>query len=126
MKRFLFLTLALALLISSAYAAEPEEPAPAVAPYVSYTLDEPAGGEPPSTLSEGDLVQLSVLLKDLFGEYQPRTQTVTKVLEDGSSISYQEYVPGVAGMDIEWLAAVGLFALFLFCVMKLVGGVFKL
>ncbi len=123
--------LALVVLLPAAHAAdplagEPEDPAPVTLPYTTYTLDEPTIEEPTSTPADGELAQLPALLKELFGEYQPKTRTVTQVLADGSSVSYQEYVPGVAGMDIEWLASVGLFALFLFCVMKGVGGVFKL
>lgn len=91
-------------------------------PYTAYALDEAPAALP----AEGEARQITAFLEELFGTYDPKTQTVTEYLADGSSVTYQQYVPGVAGMDIEWLASVGLFALFLFCVMKLVGGLLKL
>lgn len=64
-------------------------------------------------------------LESIFGEYQPHTYSVTTYLPDGSSVTSTEVVPGVAGMDWAWISAVGLFALFLFCLMKLIGGAVK-
>lgn len=64
-------------------------------------------------------------LESIFGEYQPQTYSVTTYLPDGSSVTSTEVVPGVAGMDWAWISAVGLFALFLFCLMKLIGGAVK-
>lgn len=96
------------------------EDTPVSALYTLYALDETVSND-----TDVDVMQLPALLVELFGEYQPRTQTVTEYLSDGSSVSYQQVIPGVAGMDFEWLSAVGLFALFLFCLMKLVGGLLK-
>lgn len=57
----------------------------------------------------------------VLGEYSPRTQTVTQYLSDGSSDSYTEIVPGVAGMDWEWISGAALFAIVLFSFFKFVG-----
>ena len=64
-------------------------------------------------------------LESIFGEYQPQTYTVTTYLPDGSSVTSVEVVPGLAGLDYAWIAGVCLFALFLFCLLKLIGGVVK-
>lgn len=61
----------------------------------------------------------------IFGEYTPRTQTVIVQQTDGTTIEYEEYVTGLAGLDWVWIASVGLFALFLFCLMRLLGGAVK-
>lgn len=58
----------------------------------------------------------------LFGNYTPRTQTVTEYLSDGSSVTYSEVVPGLAGLDWEWISSVSLFALFLYAVLRMIGG----
>lgn len=67
---------------------------------------------------------LGQVIVDLFGEYQPRTQTVTEILSDGSAVTHEEIVPGVAGLDWQWLSGVGLFSLFLYCVLRMIGGIF--
>ena len=64
-------------------------------------------------------------LEGIFGEYQPKTYSVTTYLPDGTSVTSTEIVPGVAGMDWVWISAVALFALFFFCLMKLLGGAVK-
>lgn len=100
------------------------EPSAETSPsYRTYSLesepaDESAGSESSKTLP--------VFLTELFGEYTPRTQSVTEYLSDGSSVTYDEYVPGVAGLDMEWIAAVALFALMLLCTFKIIGGLIKL
>lgn len=149
MKRGLFLLLAfMVLLTGSAFAAEggetetvtaeadgtnitvnvtveaPEQ-TPVPVTYTSYSLTS----DPPEDVTAGadeDSLRLPELLDELFGAYQPKVQTVEEHLEDGSVVSYQQYVPGAAGIDWDWLAAVGLFALVLFCVFKLIGGLLKL
>lgn len=67
---------------------------------------------------------LAQVIIDIFGEYEPRTQTVTEILSDGSTVTHEEIVPGVAGLDWHWLSGVGLFALFLYCVLRMIGGIF--
>mgnify|MGYP003300133703 CR=1 FL=1 len=69
--------------------------------------------------------QLGVAMVEIFGEYSPRTQTVTTYLSDGTAVQSVEVVPGLAGLDWVWLSSVGLFALFLFCLMRLMGGAVK-
>lgn len=69
---------------------------------------------------------LSEAVTALFGTYTPRTQTVTQHLEDGSVVTYQEVIPGLAGLDWSWLASVGLFALVLFSLLRMIGGFLKL
>jgi len=64
-------------------------------------------------------------LESIFGEYQPKTYSVTTYLPDGSAVTSVEVVPGLAGLDFAWIAGVGLFALFLFCLLKLIGGFVK-
>ena len=68
---------------------------------------------------------LSAVVSNLFGTYTPRTQTVTEYLADGSSVTYDEVIPGVAGLDWPWLAGVGLFGLSLWSLFLLIGGVLK-
>lgn len=105
--------------------AEPEAPDESiqdtewkVVPYATYKLDTPAPSEPEaSTLKD--------TLTTLFGPYIPRTQTVTERLEDGSSVTSTQAVPGLAGLDWPWLASVGLFALFLYSLLRMIGGMLK-
>lgn len=78
---------------------------------------------------EEEVEELSQTLTDtveaLFGPYTPRTQTVTEYHSDGSIVEYQEIVPGLAGLDWPWIAAASFFGLFMFCVLKLLGGLLK-
>lgn len=92
------------------------DPAPEYIPYAATALDE----TPEANTALVDAV------KDLFGDYQPRTQTVTEHLTDGSTVTYQQVIPGLAGLDWPWLVGVGLFALFLYGLLRLLGGLIKL
>lgn len=79
------------------------------------------------TRSQGDAVTptLAETIRSLFGTYTPRTQTVTTYY-DGQPISTEEqYVPGLAGLDWEWLSGAALFALITFCLFRLLGGILK-
>ena len=86
--------------------------------YTTYDLDPPAQSE-----AEGSTVR--DILVSLFGPYTPRTHTVTDHLADGSSVTSTQAVPGLAGLDYEWLAGVALFSLILFCLFRILGGVLK-
>lgn len=130
MKRFLILFIALASLLALPALAEelpqdvPAESAPPDVLYTTYELDPVAGASPSD--GAGKPVQLPDFLQSFFGPYTPKTYTVTEHLSDGTVITSQQYVPGVAGMDFEWLAAAALFILVIFCVFKLIGGLVKL
>lgn len=68
---------------------------------------------------------MSQVVRDLFGTYTPRIQTVTTYM-DGEPIAVEEqYVPGVAGMDWEWIAGFTVFLLMLYCLFRLLGGSVK-
>ena len=71
-----------------------------------------------------DLTMRSALTA-IFGEYTPKTQTVSTYYDGQLLDTSTEYVPGVAGMDMEWIAGVVVFTVLLYCFMKLLGGVFK-
>lgn len=111
--------------------------------YVLYDVDEQftyvvfAVQGPSFQLGEGDYFTFTPVSSDdssqalsdslvaLFGPYEPQMETVTEVLSDGSSVTYERVIPDVAGLDYEWLASVGLFALVVFCFFRIVGGVAK-
>ena len=93
------------------------EEAPSYPSYSTRTLDD-------IELSE-DTEALPGLITSLFGTYTPRTQTVTEYLSDGSSVTYTEVVPGLAGLDWPWVASVSLFAMALYCIFRMIGGLLK-
>lgn len=114
----LCLLLILTLTVPALAVSVPPEtfPQETVSPYTVSELDDaPSSGSP-----------LSEAVTALFGTYTPRTQTVTQHLEDGSVITYQEVIPGLAGLDWSWLASVFLFALVLFSLLRMIGGLLKL
>lgn len=61
----------------------------------------------------------------LFGSYQPRTYMVTTYLDDGSVVESEEIVPGLAGLDYEWLTGAALFLMALYCIFRMIGGLSK-
>ena len=94
------------------------EPSSEVSPaYATRTLDDAA--------ASADSETMPGLVTALFGSYTPRTQTVTEYLPDGSNVTYTEVVPGLAGLDWPWIASVALFAMSLYCVFRMIGGLFK-
>ena len=61
----------------------------------------------------------------LLGSYTPETYTVTTYLPDGSAVTSTEIVPGLAGLDYEWIAGAVLFTLALYCIFRMIGGIFR-
>ena len=90
------------------------EVVPAFSSSSTFSLDS-SGTDSGSTIRS--------VLENLLGVYTPRTQTVTEHLEDGTEVSYQQYVPGLAGVDWTWLSALFIFSLMLYCLFRLLGGV---
>ncbi len=68
---------------------------------------------------------MSQAVRALFGTYTPRVQTVATYY-NGEQIAVEEqYVPGLAGLDWEWLAGFAVFCLMLYCLFRLLGGSVK-
>lgn len=93
------------------------EEAPSYPSYFTRTLDDVTPPEDTETMPG--------LITSLFGTYTPRTQTVTEHLSDGSSVTYTEVVPGLAGLDWPWITSVALFAMALYCIFRMIGGLMK-
>lgn len=68
---------------------------------------------------------LADTIRSLFGVYTPRTQTVTTYYDGQVIATEEQLVPGLAGLDYEWLAGVGMFALITYCLFRLLGGVLR-
>lgn len=60
------------------------------------------------------------LIANIFGTYTPPTN-VTYVVVDGVTQTVNVIPAGVAGVDWQWLAGVGLFAIVLYCLLRMVG-----
>lgn len=90
----------------------------------TYVVSDLRPSNPPVVVPSG----LKALVVSIFGEYEP-IMTTELVSETVGETVYQYYVdtvaPGAAGIDYEWLAGVLLFAVLLFCLLKLLGGVLK-
>lgn len=132
MTRVLPLILALLLLCVPAAATETgQESSSEPVPDAIIEVPEPASpAYSVTTLDDVEPVEegaetLTDTVEALFGPYTPRTQTVTEYLSDGSTVEYQQVVPGLAGLDWPWIAAVSLFGMVSFCVLKLLGGLLK-
>lgn len=83
-------------------------------------VEEPGLTEPPA--APGTLPDF---LRAMFGTYTPKTQTVTTYF-DGQPLDVStEYVPGLAGLDVEWIASVALFGMVVYCLFRLLGGIVK-
>lgn len=72
-----------------------------------------------------DSTGLPGVVKSVFGEYHPRTQTITETLSDGTVLTSTECVPGLAGLDWYWISGVFMFGLILWSFFRFLGGVLK-
>lgn len=89
-----------------------------------YTVEDLRSSDPPAEVLTG----LKSMVTSIFGEYTPVT-TTSVISETVGNDTHQYLVetvaPGAAGVDYEWVAGVALFAIMLYCLMKLLGGVLK-
>ena len=109
---------------ASESAGSPEtEPAEslAVSTYSVSTLNEPEF----HASAETEQQTMKDVVVMVLGDYSPKTQTVTQYLSDGSAETYTEIIPGVAGMDWEWISGAALFSMVLLSFLKLVGVLLK-
>jgi len=74
---------------------------------------------------EEDATGLPGVVKSVFGEYHPRTQTITETRADGTVLTSVECVPGLAGLDWYWISGVFMFGLVLWSFFRFLGGVLK-
>lgn len=72
-----------------------------------------------------DVTGLPGVVKSVFGEYHPRTQTITETRSDGTVLTSVECVSGLAGLDWYWLSGVFMFGLILWSFFRFLGGVLK-
>ena len=90
-----------------------------------YASDDPAYAMEDAgtdTDTDNSLVQA---VRDLLGTYTPRTQTVTTYY-DGPPLSVDEQIiPGLGGLDWEWITGACLFLLMLYCLFRLLGGMMR-
>ena len=110
-----------------------EDPLPTYDEYfsdyaASYSVMSVADLDDPVSFysGSGEGQSMKEVIVQVFGEYTPRTQTVTQYLSDGSVLdTATEIVPGVAGMDWQWISGVVLFSVMLFSFLKMVGVLLK-
>ncbi len=115
-------------------AADPDtdpDPAEAVSPVLSLdatyrTFSVSSLDDVASVPSDGDSNTMDKVVAKVLGPYERKTMTVQEMDTDGNVLATStQYVPGLAGLDWEWIAGAALFGLFLFCVMRLIGGLLK-
>lgn len=67
------------------------------------------------------------LITSIFGSYEPVTYQ-SYIVTDSTTGAYEiaNIVPdGVAGLDWNWISGLLIFCIFLFCVLRLLGGIFR-
>lgn len=95
------------------------------AAYRTFTVISPDDVEAVQSV-DGSTVMADVVVS-VLGEYQRKTQTVQEMDSEGNILATStEYVPGLAGLDYEWIAGAVLFALFLYGLLRMIGGLLKL
>lgn len=97
-----------------------EPTAPKNSTYSVTDLRVSDSGVPPESTG------IKALIASIFGEYTPvkSAAVVSETVNGEVNTTIIDIVaPGMAGVDFQWLAGVFLFAILLFCLMKLLGGV---
>lgn len=61
----------------------------------------------------------------LLGEYTPILTTYETVLADGTIHTYEAVAQGVAGVDWPWVAGALLFIVVIYCILRMIGGIFR-
>lgn len=89
-----------------------------------YTINDMRSTDETTSILSG----LKAMIVTIFGEYEPVTTTtaVTETVDNVTTTTLIDTVAsGAAGVDYAWLAGVALFAILLYCVMRLFGGILK-
>ena len=77
----------------------------------SYTADA-------ADVQEGSM---KYVVRSIFGDYTPVTESVTTYLADGSPVTTTQVVAGVAGVDWMFISGVLLFGILLYSFLRLLG-----
>lgn len=94
------------------------------APTGLYSVTQPDTLEN-APADDGDPTMVDVV-KGVLGEYQRRTYTVQELDSSGAVVSTStQFVPGLAGLDYEWIAGAVCFVVFLLGIFKLLGGLMR-
>lgn len=64
-------------------------------------------------------------LMAILGEYTPVTTTYETILNDGTIHTYEAVAQGVAGVDWPWVSGALLLIVVIFCIFKMLGGIFR-
>lgn len=64
---------------------------------------------------------MKYVLQAIFGDYTPVTQSVTTYLADGTAVTSEQVVDGLAGVDWVFLCGVLLFSILLYSFLRLLG-----
>lgn len=89
-------------------------------PGMSSSVASVSDLDPEQTDREG----LAGVVSSIFGDYTPRTYTTSTYI-NGEVVTGMEIVPGLAGLDWPWLCGAALFGIMLFCLFRLLGGIWK-
>lgn len=65
------------------------------------------------------------IINSIIGTYTPVTYEVTTELSDGTLSSYDAVASGMAGVDWPWVISAAIYALFIYCIFRLIGGIFR-
>ena len=64
---------------------------------------------------------MKYVVRSIFGDYTPVTESVTTYLADGSAVTSTQVVAGVAGVDWPFICGVALFSILLYSFLRLLG-----
>ena len=89
-----------------------------------YSVTQPDSLE--AAPSDGGDPTMADVVKGVLGEYQRRTYTVQELDSSGAVVSTStQFVPGLAGLDYEWITGAVCFVVFLVGIFKLLGGLIR-
>lgn len=93
----------------------------------TYTVSALDDGSAAALSEDSASTTMSQVISGVLGEYTPKTVTVSQYDISGNLLGTStEIVPGLAGLDYPWLAGAVVFTVFLYGVLRLLGGLLKL
>lgn len=68
---------------------------------------------------------LASFMNSILGSYTPVTATSESVLADGTIVSYEHALSGLAGVDWSYVLSGLLFIIFVYCFLRMIGVLVK-